>query len=247
MADKTRVCITVDVEQDCPPFRDTYHGIERGMPLLTELLAREGIGATFFTTGDVARRYAPIIEALVGRGHELACHGDTHRRFDQLGVEEAELELHSATQTLREMGNVTSFRAPNLAFPNCYLSLLEKFGYRLDSSQGKHKLDYWTRPASTQLRRVPASTTSSVIRIPAILRNRLLAILRDPIVLFVHPWEFVDWRRSTLRWDCRFRTGTGALECLRTTIDYFRGRDARFLKMRDLEPMTDETTDASLA
>jgi len=53
-------------------------------------------------------------------------------------------------------------------------------------------------------------------------------------VLFVHPWEFVDLRRERLRFDCRFRTGDIALDCLRDVIASFRARGAEFLTMREL-------------
>jgi peptidoglycan/xylan/chitin deacetylase (PgdA/CDA1 family) len=234
MGHDLRVCLTVDLEQDCPPFRQSYDGIERGLPLLADLLAEEAVQSTFFTTGDVARRFPDAVEALVRDGHELGCHGDTHRRFDELCADEAAMELRTATQTLRAFAPVTSFRAPNLAFPVGYLPLLEELGYVIDSSLGKHKVDYWRSRKRSGIRRIPASTTSSVLRLPRMLRNPLFSCLSDPVVLFVHPWEFVDWRASTLRLDCRFRTGQKALDCLQTTLQFFRRRGAKFLRMCDL-------------
>jgi hypothetical protein len=76
--------------------------------------------------------------------------------------------------------------------------------------------------------------TSSVLRLPAVVRDPWLARLRDPVVLFVHPWEFVDLTRERLRLDCRFRTGDVALRCLRDVIASFRARGARFMTMREL-------------
>ena len=35
------LCITVDLEHDCPPFLTTYRGVTEGMPRLLDLLARE--------------------------------------------------------------------------------------------------------------------------------------------------------------------------------------------------------------
>ena len=58
--------------------------------------------------------------------------------------------------------------------------------------------------------------------------------LRDPVVLFVHPWEFVDLTRERLRYDCRFRTGDFALRALREVIELFQRRGATFLPMREL-------------
>ena len=69
--------------------------------------------------------------------------------------------------------------------------------------------------------RVPASVTSSTLRWPAAVRDALFAQLTDPVVLFVHPWEFVDFRRSSLRFDCRFKTGTPALDCARSALRFF--------------------------
>mgnify|MGYP000246377619 CR=1 FL=1 len=69
------VCITIDVEHDCPPFLTTYRGIEHGMPRLLALFHEEAIAATFFTTGDVARRYPDTVRAVVAAGHELALVG----------------------------------------------------------------------------------------------------------------------------------------------------------------------------
>jgi hypothetical protein len=76
--------------------------------------------------------------------------------------------------------------------------------------------------------------TSSVLRLPAAVRDPMLAALRSPVVLFVHPWEFVDLTAMDLRWDCRAGTGEPALEKLAEVLDFFSRRGARFLTMREL-------------
>ena len=80
--------------------------------------------------------------------------------------------------------------------------------------------------------------TSSVLRLPALLRDLWLLALADPIVLFVHPWEFVDLTHEDLRYDCRFRTGPVALRCLREVIALFQRSGASFVTMRELELRT---------
>ncbi|MFO1520316.1 MAG: polysaccharide deacetylase family protein [bacterium] len=230
-----KVSLTIDVEQDCPPFFDTYRGIEEGLPRLLALLEEEKVPATFFTTGDVASRFPGAVAKIVEGGHELGCHGLTHRRFDQMDEASARHEIEESTSILRKFYPVISFRAPNLQFPENYLNLLEKEGYRLDSSQGKHKISYpFQKKYSGSLKRIPASTTSSVLRLPAWIKNRFFHRLKNPIVLFVHPWEFVDLTKERLRLDCRFKTGQPALDCLKETLDFFRAKKGEFCRMEDL-------------
>jgi hypothetical protein len=82
--------------------------------------------------------------------------------------------------------------------------------------------------------RVPASATSSVLRLPRLARAAYLRALSSPVVLFVHPWEFVDLRRERLRFDCRFKTGDIALDCVRDVLRSYARRGARFVRMREL-------------
>ena len=230
-----RVSITVDFEPDCPPYlSSTYRGIERGAPALLELFARTGVPATYFTTGDVAERFPSAVTDLVAAGHELACHGMSHTAFDTLGHDAARWEIDRSAQILREFAPVTSFRAPYLRFPEPYLPLLENARFELDSSLAKYKRSYYATRAPTTLTRIAASMMSSVLRIPAAIRDPWLLALSDPVVLFVHPWEFVDLTREKLRYDCRFRTGDVALRALHDVIELFRRRGAQFLPMREV-------------
>jgi peptidoglycan/xylan/chitin deacetylase (PgdA/CDA1 family) len=230
------VSLGIDVEPDCPPYLATqYRGIEEGLPKVLELLREEGVRTTSFCTGGVAERYPDAVRAILAGGHELGCHGHTHARFDRMTEGEAAGELDASSFALRRFGaGVTSFRAPNLQFPARFLPLLESRGYRRDSSQGKYKAGYYTQRGPTSLARYAASTTSSVLRIPAAVRNPILALLASPVVLFVHPWEFVDLTRERLRFDCRFRTGAPALRALREVIGLYRDRGARFVRLDEL-------------
>jgi peptidoglycan-N-acetylglucosamine deacetylase len=230
-----RVALTVDFEPDCPPYLSTtFRGIEQGAPRLLELFADAGVRATYFTTGEVAERYPHAVTALLEAGHELGCHGVTHTAFDRMDERTARWEIAHSSARLREFAAVTSFRAPYLRFPETFVPLLEEHAFTLDSSLARYKRSYRAPRRATRLARVPASVTSSVLRLPAFIRDPWLFALRDPVVLFVHPWEFVDLRRERLRYDCRFRTGEVALECLRTVIRRLSARGARFLTMREL-------------
>jgi len=228
------VAFTVDLEPDCPPFLSGFRGVERGLPGLLDALAELGVPGTFFTTGEVAQRYPASVERVVAEGHELACHGMTHTAFTSLDRSTARAEIAESSAILRRFATVTSFRAPYLRFPDEYLDLLEEHDFSVDSSHAKYKLAYYRSRARTRIRRVPASVTSSVLRLARPLRSAYLAALSDPVVLFVHPWEFVDLRREKLRLDCRFKTGDIALACVRDVLESYVSRGARFVRMREL-------------
>lgn len=227
------VYFTVDVEQDCPPYLNTWRGLDEGMPRLLAMLDEEGVRGTFFTTGETARRFPSAMRALVDAGHELGCHGDTHRSFAEMTLEESEAEIAASSATLRAFGPVVSFRAPYLRFPAAYLPVLARHQYVLDSSEGRHKKIGASVHVDQCVLRVPASVTSSTLRWPAAVRDRLFAHLNTPVVLFVHPWEFVDLRRERLRLDCRFKTGQEALDSARSALRFFAARGGTFGLMRD--------------
>jgi peptidoglycan-N-acetylglucosamine deacetylase len=230
------VSLGIDVEPDCPPYLATqYRGVMDGLPRILDALDDAHVPTTCFCTGEVAERFPQRVTDLLQRGHELGSHGHTHRPFDRLAEPEAREEIVRSTQVLRSFGApVTSFRAPNLRFPDYYLPLLEEQKFAVDSSQAKYKAAYYRPAARTSLRRIPASMTSSVLRLPAWLRDPWLASLASPVVLFVHPWEFVDLTRERLRLDCRFRTGDPALIAVRQVVSLFRARGATFVRMREL-------------
>jgi peptidoglycan-N-acetylglucosamine deacetylase len=228
------VAFTVDLEPDCPPFLQGFRGVEHGLPALLDLLEELSVPATFFTTGDVAERYPRAVERVVAEGHELACHGMTHTAFTLLDRETARHEIARSAEILRRFSEVTSFRAPYLKFPDAFVDLLEASGFVLDSSQARYKAAYYRRGRPARIRRVPASVTSSVLRLPRTVRRAYLGLLSSPVVLFVHPWEFVDLRRERLRWDCRFKTGNEALACVRDVLASYARGGARFVRMREV-------------
>jgi peptidoglycan/xylan/chitin deacetylase (PgdA/CDA1 family) len=231
-----QILVTVDMEQDCPPYLSTFGGVLQGTPRVLDLLTQLGIKGTFFTTGDVARRFPQVVRSIVDAGHELGCHGDSHKRFSLMDRTEAEREIRAASATLRAYGDVVSFRAPNLDFPESFLPILAEHGYRVDSSIGRHKPgSFFVEPSQTQgLSRIPASVAPSWLRIPSLLRSALLSQLRGPAVFFFHPWEFVDATGWPIPVDCRYRTGQPALDSLAATVEFFRARGATFHTMREL-------------
>ena len=233
MADGFDVYLTADVEPDCPPYLWTWDGIEQGMPRLLDLFASESVPGTFFVTGDTAERYPGTVEAIVAQKLELGCHGFSHEAFDTFDENRAREEIRRTNRILRGFARVTSFRAPYLRFPERFVPLLAEDAITHDASRARYKRKEAANASVVGMKRLSASIPTSLTRLPALIRNPLLWALKRPVVLFVHPWEFIDLTRSTIPFDCRYRTGEPALADLRAVIRRLRDSGARFRRVEE--------------
>ncbi|WP_324735972.1 polysaccharide deacetylase family protein [Thermococcus sp. SY098] len=227
------VSLTFDVEQDCPPYLNTTRGMEEGLPKILDLLSEKNVRATFFFTAEMARKYPNLAKRIVDEGHELACHGFNHERFDKLEKDRADLILEKALNILREFGDVVSFRAPNLQFPDYLFPALSKNGILLDSSKARYKGYKGGVKVVDGVLEVPVSITSSILRLPWSVQKVIHKKLREPRIYFAHPWEFVSMKKERIRFDCRFNTGDKALMLLERLIDYYKTQNAKFVMMRE--------------
>ncbi|ASJ03561.1 polysaccharide deacetylase [Thermococcus profundus] len=227
------VSITFDVEHDCPPYLTTTRGMEEGLPRLLDLMAEKKVKATFFFTAEMARRFPELVKRVVDEGHELGSHNYNHERLDKLTKDEGSKVIGKSLRVLREFGDVVSFRAPNLQFPDYYYGVLERNGVLVDSSKATYKGYKKGVRFFGEVLEVPASTTSSVIRLPWRLQSLIHSRLKEPRIYFAHPWEFVPMQKEKIRWDCKFNTGDRAVELLGMLIDHYKSMGARFLTMRE--------------
>ena len=228
------VAITIDVEQDVPPFLDTWRGMEEGTPALLKLLSKHGVRATFFVTGRAAELYPELVKQI-SRGHEVACHGYEHERFDRMNFEEQLRRIELATKILtRVVGRrPPGFRAPNFKPNEHTFAALEQAGYIYDASIASYKFE--KKPEKSKLIEIPNTWPSSLLRIPPALSARVLrlSLAALPVtVLDFHVWEVV--KMSGVRFDCRFATGETALRRLDNVLSYLGARKAKFVLMRDV-------------
>lgn len=227
------ITITIDVEEDCPPMLTSTRGMEEGLPKLLDLFEKEGVKATFFVTGMMAEQYPDLICRIPKEGHELGCHGYKHARFDRMETAEARTALKQAGEVLRKFSKkLVSFRAPNLQFPAKYLKLLEEEGFLYDSSLAAYKPPFSKSIIEGKIVRIPATITSSFLRLPPGFFFPLLRHVKAPVI-FVHPWEFVDMSALPIRLDCKFNTGEKALQNLKTLIRASKAENSLFLTMEE--------------
>jgi peptidoglycan/xylan/chitin deacetylase (PgdA/CDA1 family) len=89
---------------------------DAGVPAILATLAAEDVRATFFVTGDFARRYPTRVAAIAAAGHRLGNHSDTHAHYPQLLDVEIAADLARAEEAIRAASGGARAR-PLFRFP----------------------------------------------------------------------------------------------------------------------------------
>jgi len=230
----SNVALTIDVEQDVPPYLNTWRGMEKGLPLLLGLLAKHDIRATFFVTGEVAERYPKLVKEI-SRRHEVACHGYEHEQFDRLSFEKQLQRIELATRILTKVveRRPSGFRAPNFKTNTETFKAIEQAGYVYDASVASYKMG--RKPRLPKLVEIPNTWPSSFLRLPPAISTRVLRLCLAALPLTVldyHVWEVVKINGAPF--DCRFSTGDVALQRLDKVFKYLLKKKCKFVLMRDV-------------
>src|SRR6185369_8776352 len=115
--------LTIDVEEwfhdDWRPDRgldwDSLPStVARDVAVLLDLLAATGARATFFVLGDVARRQPAIVRRIAAAGHEIASHGDAHRKVATQRRDDFATDVRRSLAVLADLTGaaVAGYRAP---------------------------------------------------------------------------------------------------------------------------------------
>ena len=153
MADAQPFLFSIDLEDVRSMIPDGHRYAER-VPLLVgrylELLERRGLHCTFFTVGDVARRYPTLVREIAAAGHEIACHGSDHVPLDRLDRArfKADLARNLADLANAGGGEVRGFRAPVTSLTErtrWAWEVMAELGIRYSSSvlPARHPLHGW--------------------------------------------------------------------------------------------------------
>ena len=147
MPDSPRLTVALTFDHDAisdsvrrgdPPvkFSHAEFGPRVGLPRIIELLEREGIAATWFVPGHSLETFADNTQAILGGGHELACHGWFHEDFSELPGEEQAAVLGRSVEAVRRVSGAPprGFRAPYWALGRESLDLVVEAGFQYDSS-----------------------------------------------------------------------------------------------------------------
>jgi polysaccharide deacetylase family protein (PEP-CTERM system associated) len=172
----TPAAFTVDLEE-------WYHGavaqaretpreprqiVDASAPLIA-LLERLGVRATFFTVGEVAQEAPDLIQWIARLGHEIGCHGMTHRSLPALGAQGFRAELDACLSAYRRvLGDgfrPLGFRAPLFsvsARTPWAIPVLRDAGYAYDSSIFPTGTPFYGSPGAPRTPYVPGDANPEV-------------------------------------------------------------------------------------
>ena len=114
--------------------------VVEGTEAILAALAKRGARATFFVLGDVARHHPDLVRAIAAAGHEIACHGMTHKPLWALDRESFRAELRQFRAALRGalgQDRAVGFRAPTFSLDRTTawaFDVLGEEGFQWDSS-----------------------------------------------------------------------------------------------------------------
>lgn len=184
-----------------------------------DILAQEGVRATFFVLGWVAKRSPQLVRDIHAAGHEVACHGLTHQTVYTQTPEVFRAETSEAKQRLEDTTGapVLGYRAATYSITArslWALDILEELGFSYDSSIFPIRHDLYGIPGSPRfayraakgsLLEVPITTVEYLgQRLPAggggYFRLLPYALFRAAVrrvntrdqqsaVFYCHPWE----------------------------------------------------------
>ncbi|HEX3721387.1 MAG TPA: polysaccharide deacetylase family protein [Nitrolancea sp.] len=123
---------------------DGIYSVRRGIPRILEMLARNGLHATFFVEGWGAQQYPDLVREIAAAGHEVGAHGWMHEQWDTLEPDE-ERELIKRTTDAIGVALGTQpvgWRSPFSRTTKHTLALLADHGYRYDSSFADDDIPY---------------------------------------------------------------------------------------------------------
>jgi len=175
---KPVIVLGFDMETDIGSWTPFYEGLVHGTPVILDILQRHGVTATFFFTGDGARKHPQVVQAVKERGHEIGAHTLFHETvgdalFDIPGMmpvlpEEVPQRLRLCTDWVQEVAGVrpVSFRCPRLFGSTAVVNALEELGYAADASYPMYFFrerlapyhphrDDWTREGDLRIVELP--------------------------------------------------------------------------------------------
>jgi peptidoglycan-N-acetylglucosamine deacetylase len=224
----------------------------RQVRALLDFLDEIEASATFFLLGMTARNYPALVEEVVRRGHEPACHGFGHRRVYLQSPADFRSDLEQAILLIEELSGgrrPVGYRAPAFSLNRTTTwayEILAELGFTWDSSQyDSPKIPNRLRPIPREPYVLIAPGGARLLEIPLAVKPigsvsvplaggsywrvlpsgvvaRAVGRNEQPPALYFHPYEFDP---DPLR--VALAPGTGARQRARAAYQHARASPGR--------------------
>jgi hypothetical protein len=250
LEDMNKILLNFDLEEfDLPqeygldfPKEEQFSFSLKGLHIILNLLDKNKIKATFFTTASFALKYPEIIKKI-SKKHEIASHNLNHliSRYDEKKIGESKKIIEKIINK-----KIIGFRMPRLQKVD-YFSL-SKLGFKYDSSilptyiPGRYN-NYFKKRKITlnkDITEVPISTTP-LIKVPlswfffrffGLNYAKLVTLfcIKNPgfVNLFFHPWEFNDLSNFRIPFYIKKNSGDKLLRMLEKYIFWCKKKKYQF-------------------
>jgi len=213
-----KIVVSMDVEPDL--HTREFNGVVEGIPVFLNLMNKSNIKSTFFTTCDCINKYPIFFKELIFQKHEIALHGFTHNRFDEMSFEEKQNQIKKSISCFKKNLEIspTGFRAPQHSVDKSTLFLLEKTDFQYDSSYTPFNFfqliffpristlkNFFTPTKKYLIRKNLLEIPTSSFIIPAVsltfrifpkpllrVYSGVLKFLFREVILYFHSWDFID-------------------------------------------------------
>jgi len=195
------------------------YGPRKGVYRILDLLDEYGVKGTFCVVGKTAERYPEAVEEIISRGHEVACHGYTHRGYNALDPETEKQYIVKAREILEDFTGkkIVGHRTPRWRPSERTHRYLVELGFKWNSDYMGSEECFYNKIDGKE--------------------SRLLEI---PVAYNLDDWTFYyDWGASIaetvevwrIEFDARYKDRS--LFCL-TTHPQVTGRPSRLLCLRGI-------------
>ena len=146
--------------------------VERNTRRLLEMMAERQMRATYFVLGWVAERYPQLVAEIAAAGHEIACHGYSHRLVYNQSPEEFRQETLRAKALLEDQAQcpVRGYRAASYSITArsaWALDVLVDAGFDYDSSIFPVRHDRYGMPGTPRFPyRIAAPSGRELVEFP---------------------------------------------------------------------------------
>jgi hypothetical protein len=165
-----------------------------GLPRLMDLFAKYDVESTFFFTAHIVKIMPELIDIVNENGHEIACHGYIHEPeyfFDGLTFEKQLKYLQLARKIIESASNTTlqSFRGPEARINEDTIRVLEKLGFKYDTSIASQRFDGpLSRGFKKKIFWMIAPRRPYYVSLDSIVQEGDSNILEIPISAFIFPF-----------------------------------------------------------